>query len=339
MSAKMRAAVLSAPGPPENLKIGEVSRPLKKNEEVLVRVKASALNRSDLLQRQGSYAPPPGTSEILGLEISGIIEEEEESSNKKWRKGDRVMGLLSGGGYAEYVAIRSDHLMKIPDNLNFEEAAAIPEVWLTSYQLLHELAAVKKGDSVLIHAGASGIGTAAIQLAVGMGASPIATVGTPDKMKAVISLGASHAINYKSEDFSLRVAEITHGAGVDVILDPIGGSNFDKNIASIARDGRWILFGLMGGKLVEKFDLSMVMGKRLRLEGTTLRSRTDEYKAHLIESFWQHAQQPFEKGTYKPIVHCVMPFLEISSAHRLMESNVSFGKIVLLWDADSSSKI
>jgi len=336
----MRAVVLTQPGPPENLKIDTVPIPSKKKHEVLIRVKASALNRADTSQRRGFYPPPPGASDIIGMEVAGTIEAEEDlDSNegidtvqKRWKKGDRVMALISGGGYAEFVNVNAKHVLPIPDILSFEQAAAIPEVWLTSFQILHLIADVKRGEHVLIHAAASGVGTAAIQLTLGFGAHPIAVVSSADKIDYVLKLGATAAINYKEQDFAKAVHDSTHQAGVEIIMDPVGASNFEKNLSSIREDGRWVLFGALGGTTTPgSVNLGVFMKKRIRLEGTTLRSRSDEYKARLVKSFEEHAIRRFVSGEYKPIIHCVLPFAKISEAHELMESNTTIGKVVMTW--------
>jgi len=242
------------------------------------------------------------------------------------------MALLSGGGYAEYCLTNQNHVMRIPKNLSYTQAAAIPEVWLTAYQLLHFEAKVKKGEYVLVHAGASGVGTALTQLIWKFGAKSIITAGSAEKLAKGKELHADFGINYKTENFAEKVKEFTNGYGVDVILDPIGGGdNFHKNMDLLATDGRWVLYGTMGG--VDINNGSGVLGKLIRKRGkliaTTLRNRSDDYKAELINEFEKHALPLFESGVYHPIVDEVFPLEKAPDAHRKMESNANNGKIIL----------
>ncbi|KAJ8315516.1 hypothetical protein KUTeg_007666 [Tegillarca granosa] len=244
----MRAVKFDKPGGADNLYIGQVPVPELRQKEVLIEVYSSAINRADTLQRQGRYPPPKGESDILGLEATGKISQKGPGCSDKWKIGDRVMALLAGGGNAEYVACHEDILMSVPSTMKFTEAAAIPEVWLTSYQLLHTIGQVKKGDTVLIHAGGSGIGTTATQLAVLAGATPIVTAGS---------------------------------AGVNLILDCIGESFYEQNINSIANEGRWVLYGLLGGGNVNGDIFSKMLRKRITVTGTTLRARSIELSPEL----------------------------------------------------------
>ena len=246
----------------------------------LSQVYASAINRADTLQRKGLYPPPPGASAVLGLEAAGIIEAIGNDCELAFKVGDKVMSLLDGGGNADFVVTDERLLMPVPAAYaaGWELAAATPETWLTAFQLLHLLAEVTDGDTVLVHAGGSGVGTAATQLAVAAGATVIVTAGSQEKLDVAARLGASVGINYKTDDFSEKVLEATAGKGVSVILDCVGGSHWEKNLASIAVDGRWVLYGLMGGKEAVGPALGGILRKRIRLMGTTLRSRSIAYK-------------------------------------------------------------
>uniref|UniRef100_A0A250YE91 Quinone oxidoreductase PIG3 n=1 Tax=Castor canadensis TaxID=51338 RepID=A0A250YE91_CASCN len=260
-------------GGPETLYLKEVAKPSPGEGEVLLKVAASALNRADLLQRQGRYPPPQGASSILGLEASGHVAELGPGCQGHWKIGDSCMALLSGGGQAQYVTIPEELLMPIPEGLTLFQAAAIPEAWLTAFQLLHFVGHVQAGDSVLIHAGSSGVGTAAIQLARMAGAIPLVTAGSQHKLQMTIKLGAAAGFNYKEEDFSEATLKFTKGVGVNLILDCIGGSYWEKNVNCLAVDGRWILYGLMGGADVSGPLFSKLLFKRGSLIASLLRSR------------------------------------------------------------------
>jgi len=321
-------AVQYTPGGPENLGIGSVPIPSLGHGEILLKVFASGINRADTLQRQGFYPPPPGESEILGLEASGIVEKVSEDVTK-WKVGDRVMSLLGGGGNAEWVKVHQDMVMKIPDKLTFLEAAAIPETWLTAYQILHLVGELKGGETVLIHAGGSGVGIAAIQLAKLAGADVIVTAGTDEKIAAAKEHGATHGFNYKSGNFDEHVLKVTEGKGVNVILDCVGASFWEQNATAIAMDGRWVLYGLLGGGQITGDILAKILRKRIKLVGTTLRARSIEYKAHLINKFRDSVGNSFEEGKLKIVIDTVYPLGKISEAHKLMESNANTGKIIL----------
>jgi len=314
--------------------VGNIDRPILQQNQVLIRVMASACNRADILQRLGKYPISADDSKILGLEAAGVIEEiaEQCDNKKKFQLGDRVMALLSGGGNAEFVAAHIDHLMAIPERLSFEEAAAVPEVWLTAFQLFDRIGGVKSNDTVLIHAGASGVGTAAIQLAnVVFNAIPIVTVGSDEKVAYVKEqFGVEHAINYKQEDFADRVLAITNDKGVNVVLDCIGGTYSSRHLKCLSIDGRWAIYGLMGGTTVDTNDfLSAILRKRIRIEGTTLRSRTIQYKASLIHDFTDRVLPYFADGKLKPVIDSVHRLEDIDRAHQRIESNESIGKVVL----------
>lgn len=322
-------AVLFTPGGAENLYVGTAPKPTAEKTRVLIRVEYTALNRADTLQRRGLYPPPAGESDILGLEVSGVIEEVGEECVRKWKKGDKVLSLLGGGGYAEYVAVEEVLVMPAPDSLEFSEAAAIPEAWLTAYQLLHFLGRVRSGDVVLVHAGGSGVGTALVQLSLVAGARPYVTAGSEEKIKMAESLGAKGGFNYKTGDFSNWIESVTGGKGADVIFDCVGSSFWEQNIRSLALDGRWVLYGLLGGGNVSGNLLRDLLKKRGSLIATTLRSRSLEYKAELVQAFTKTIVPLFATGKLKTIVDSVFTMDQIQLAHKKMESNQNIGKIVI----------
>lgn len=311
----------------ESLHIEEVSIPKINKDEVLIQVYATAVNRADILQRQGKYPPPTGKSLILGLEASGIVHK-IGSNVSKWKVGDKVMALCNGGGYAEYVAVHENHVLSLPSNLNYVEAAAIPEVWLTAFQLLHTLGELKSKERVLIHAGGSGVGTAAVQIAKLSKAVVVVTAGSEQKLKNSKILGAKHAISYKTNDFEEEVKLLTNG--VDLVLDCVGGSYWKKNVACLAVDGRWILYGLLGGPEVNGDFFKKLLAKRIKLIATTLRSRSDEYKSELVEDFSKKILPHIINGDVKPIVDSTFSLSELSAAHDRMEGNQNIGKIVII---------
>jgi len=322
----MRAVQLHKFGSADELFIGDLAMPERKAGEVLVKVRASALNRADLLQRQGKYPPPDGESDILGLEMAGEVIESDTYS--RWQKNDNVMGLLAGGGQAEYVAVPEELLMAIPGNLSFTEAAAIPEVFLTAYQTLFFEGNSESDQTALIHAGGSGVGTAAIQLARLEGIKAFVTCSSA-KHKACLELGASLAIDYKTEAFDEVILEQTNYRGVDIILDFIGGPNLQPNIRSLANGGKLILIALMGGYNVNDINLVPVLQKHLTIVGTTLRSRSLAYKAQLVKTFADKYLHHFTTGTIHPVVDSVFKLEDIADAHRYMEGNKNTGKIVM----------
>lgn len=313
------------------LYIGQVEEPVPGEDDLLVAVKATALNRADLLQRRGKYPPPPGASTILGLEMAGVVEKVGRNVTR-WKAGDRVCALLPGGGYAQKVVIPAGMAISIPDDFSFEQASAIPEAYLTAYLNLAVLGKVSPGDYVLIHAAASGVGTAAIQLVREMGAIPIATAGSKEKLEECLRLGAKYVIHYKEEDFSQKVAEITGGKGVQVILDPIGATYWEKNLQSIGTDGRWLVIGGMGGYQLEQVNLQLLMRKRIHLIGSTLRSRTESNKMELTQDFLSFAEERFKSGKLVPVIDRVFPWTQAMEAHEYMEQNKNIGKVILRID-------
>ena len=323
----MKAIVLSEFGDESVLKLGEAPEPSPGPGEVRLRVRATAVNRADLMQRRGMYPPPPGASEILGLECAGEVVE-CGAGVEGWKPGDRAMALLAGGGYAEQAVVHAGSLMPIPDRLSFEEAAAIPEVFLTVFLNVFQLGGLEDGGSVLVHGGGSGIGTACIQLAKQAGARVIVTAGSPEKCERCRELGADLAIDYRQEDFAAGVKEATNGQGVDVILDSIGAAYLEKNLASLRVGGRLVLIGLMGGAQAE-IPLGMLLMRRLQVIGSALRTRPVEEKAKLASAFWERFGKAFETGALQPIVDRVLPLAEAAEAHRTLQASTHFGKVVL----------
>ncbi|AMA71844.1 NAD(P)H-quinone oxidoreductase [Aneurinibacillus thermoaerophilus] len=310
------------------LYIGEAEDPVPKEDELLVSVYATALNRADLVQKRGLYPPPPGTTDILGLEMAGVVEKVGKHVTG-WKPGDRVCSLLPGGGYAEKVVIPAEMAIRIPDSFSFEEAAAIPEVFLTAYLNLFWLGGLKAGHTVLIHAGASGVGTAAIQLVREAGAISIVTAGTETKRTTCLELGASLALDYKAGPFAPAVKEATNGKGVNIILDFIGAPYWEQNLSSLAIDGRLIIIGIMGGSKVPALDLGQLLRRRLQVIGTALRSRSVADKIALTKEFTSFAMPRFQDGRLKPIIDSVWDWEQAQEAHEYMESNKNTGKIVL----------
>jgi len=325
----MRAVVITAPGGPEVLTVAEWPDPQPAEGELLVRVRATAVNRADTLQRRGAYPPPPGASPIPGLELAGEVVQPAGS----WRMGDRVMAVVAGGGYAELATVPVGMAMRIPARFSFEKAAAIPEVFLTAYLNLFTLGGLQPGEIALIHAGASGVGTAAIQLARAAGAQVIATAGTPEKVACCSALGAALAINYREDNFADRVLAFTSGRGADVALDFVGAPYWNDNLRALATHGRLMLIGMLGGARGE-LDLGPIMSKRITVTGTTLRRMPLAQKVALTQAFVEFAMPRFERGELRPIIDAVMPLCDAAEAHRRMEANRNIGKIVLRVDGE-----
>ncbi|KAI0754573.1 quinone oxidoreductase [Daedaleopsis nitida] len=322
-------------GPIENLYLGEADKPSPGPGQVLVKVKAFGLNRMDILQREGRYPLPPGASTILGVEFSGTVAQVGHAVDE-WHEGDEVLGLTSGGAYAEYVVAPYRNIIKKPAHLSWVEAASIPEVLLTAFQALVVLAEVKKGDDVLVHAGASGVGIAAIQLARAYGANTVtATASSREKLDMLLGLpsGPTHAVNYTTEDFAEHVKKTTGGKGVDVIIDFVGQSHWNKNIDALAYDGRMTMLAMLSGAEVPKVNLMPILYKRLRIQGSTLRARSEDYQAELIARFkreaFDHITSSSGDGSIRTYIHKVYPWTEIQEAHREMEANKNSGKIMV----------
>ncbi|MBD3306461.1 zinc-binding dehydrogenase [candidate division KSB3 bacterium] len=324
----MQAVLVNEAGDADHLTLGSYPMPRPAEDELLVKVKATALNRADVMQRQGLYPPPKGASPILGLEMAGVVET-VGSQCQGWQPGDRVFGLLPGGGYAEYAVIPGAMAMPIPEHFSFEDAAAITEVFLTAYQCLFWIARLQAGETVLIHAGASGVGTAAIQLVKAFGARAIVTAGTAQKLDACRNLGADVAINYKEGRFAEKVFEATDGQGVQVILDFVAAAYWEQNLTALAIDGRMVIIAALGGTKVDQVDLGSILKKRLQITGTSLRVRSLEYKIQLTREFADFALPRFADGRLKPVIDRVFAWDAVQEAHRYMEANKNIGKIVL----------
>lgn len=324
----MKAILVNKPGGIEELQIGELATPEPREQEVLVRVRAAALNRADILQRKGYYPPPPGASDILGLEFAGEIVALGANCHRL-SIGDRVCGLLAGGGYAQYAAIHEQMAMPIPENANDAEAAAIPEAFLTAFHALFLLGNLQTGQRVLIHAGASGVGTASIQLAREIGAEIFVTASREKKLLACKRLGAKHLINYQTDDFAAVVQRVTNGRGVDLVIDFIGATYFSKNLQCLGLDGRLVLLSLLSGQLANEIDLRLILSKRLQIVGSTLRNRSIDEKIRLTQAFWQFAGSKWQAGILRPVIDRVYDWRAVQDAHALMEANENIGKIVL----------
>ena len=298
-----------------------------KKDEVLIRIKASAINRADLLQRSGNYPVPPGASPILGLECSGIVEE-VGGQVENLIKGDEVCALLAGGGYAEKVSVPSGQVLKVPKGFSFEQAAALPEVFATAYFNLYMEANLSEGEKTLIHAGASGVGTAAIQICKAKGNPCFVTAGTKEKISRCMELGAEGGTVRNEENFADAVAKWTDNNGVQVILDPVGANYLEDNMKSLALEGRLVMIGLMGGAKAS-INLGLLMMKRLRIIGSTLRAQPIAKKTKIMNNLKENVWPLLESGDIKPIIDTVIPIEEVDKAHKLMESNQTFGKVIL----------
>lgn len=316
-------------GAPEDMKLSTTDIPVVESHQVLIKVSAFGLNRADTLQRQGKYPPPKGESEILGLEVSGHIHA-MGNEVKDWQKGDAVFGLVPGGGYAEYVMADSRHIMAIPENITMQEAAGIAEVFLTAYQSLFEIGQLQQGQKVLIHAGASGVGLAAIQLAKHLGAEVAATASSREKLALCGQKGADILVNYKEQDFLEEIK--AQWRGVDVIIDFVGGDYLNRNLKVLNQDGTIVYLAMLAGRYADKLDLALLLGKRAKLVGSTLRNRSDDYKAELIKGFTQTWLPEFLKGDLHPNIDSYFAAKDIAVAHERLENNDTMGKLIGVWE-------
>ncbi|XP_031097742.1 quinone oxidoreductase PIG3 [Ipomoea triloba] len=324
----MKAVVITTPGGPEVLQIQEVEDPKINDDEVLIRVAATALNRADTLQRQGKYPPPKGDSEYPGLECSGTVEAVGKHVNK-WKVGDQVCALVGGGGYAEKVAVPAGQVLPVPSGVSLEDAASFPEVACTVWSTVFMMSRLSPGETFLIHGGSSGIGTFAIQMAKHQGVKVFVTAGSEEKLAACKELGADVCINYKTEDFVARVKQETGGKGVDVILDNIGGPYLQRNIDSLNFDGRLFIIGFMGGTVTE-VNLVGLLARRLTVQAAGLRNRSVENKAVIVSEVEKNVWPAIAAGKVKAVVYNRFPLAEAAEAHRVMESSKHIGKLLLV---------
>jgi putative PIG3 family NAD(P)H quinone oxidoreductase len=324
---EMTVIEIAAPGGPEQLKVAMRPVPKPGDGEVLVRVAAAGVNRPDVMQRQGRYPPPPGASDLPGLEIAGEIAALGPNVSAL-SIGDKVTALLPGGGYAGYAVAAAPLCLPVPSGLSMVEAAAIPETFFTVWTNLFERGRCKAGETVLVHGGTSGIGTTAIQLATALGARVFATAGSADKARACERLGAVRGIDYRAEDFVQVLRTETKGLGVDVILDMVAGSYVARNMDAAALEGRIVMISLIGGARAE-INMGTIMTKRLTLTGSTLRTRTVAQKAAVADAVRRNVWPLLSTGRVRPIIHATFPLAEASAAHRLMETSNHIGKIVL----------
>jgi putative PIG3 family NAD(P)H quinone oxidoreductase len=325
----MKAVLLNGFGGLEVLTLGEVATPKPADNQVLIKVMATSINRPDLVQRAGKYPPPPGDSEILGLEVSGVIEELGPGVTG-WRKGDRVISLVGGGGYAEYAVAYASHLMRIPDNVNFEEAACICESYITAFLNVFMIGEFRDGQTAILHGGGGGVNTAAIQLCKALApTSTLIVTASPEKMERVREIGADFLINFReTPDFTEAVKEFTNKKGVDLILDHVGAKYLAPNMNSLAYKGKLVVIGVTSGIKAE-LNLALMMVKRQQIIGSVLRSRPVSEKGEIVAEFTRRALPKFADRTIVPIIEKVFPLDQVVEAHRMMEEDQHFGKIVL----------
>jgi NADPH:quinone reductase len=323
----MRAIEIIQPGGPGVLQPCERPVPQLKPGEVLIRVRAAGVNRPDVFQRLGQYPVPPGASDLPGLEVAGEIVD-GDLTGSEFSKGDLVCALVQGGGYAEYCAAPLAQCLPVPRGLTPIEAAALPETFFTVWSNVFQRGALLDGETLLVQGGSSGIGTTAIQLAKALGHRVFATAGSADKCRACEDLGAERAINYKTEDFTAIVKELTNGKGVDVVLDMVGGDYVAREIGCLADDGRIVVIALLGGAKAN-VDLGQVLRRRLTITGSTLRPRPVAFKAQIARELRERVWPLLEAGTIKPVIHEIFPLEEAAAAHTLMESGAHVGKIML----------
>jgi putative PIG3 family NAD(P)H quinone oxidoreductase len=323
----MKAIVFDTPGDESVLKLGDAPPPALGPDDVRIAVRATAVNRADLLQRQGMYPPPPGASPILGLECAGEISE-VGSNVRGWTVGERAMALLAGGGYAAEAVVHAGSVMRVPAALSDAEAGAVPEVFLTAFLNIFMLGEPPAGGSVLVHGGGSGVGTAAISLCKAAGLRVLVTAGSAEKCERCLAHGADVAINYRDGDFVDAVRAATGGAGVNVVLDAIGAKYLESNLNALALEGRLVLIGLMGGTRSE-IDLAGLMLKRVQVIGSTLRTRSHAEKAAIVTAFTDRFGTALAAGTLRPVLDRVLPLAQAGEAHRIMKASEHFGKIGL----------
>ncbi|MET3503611.1 NADPH2:quinone reductase [Mucilaginibacter rubeus] len=324
----MKAIVITQPGGPEVLQLTDRPKPVIANDEVLIKVMAAGINRPDVFQRKGNYPPPAGApADIPGLDVAGTVIEVGKAVTR-WKPGDRVCALVASGGYAEYCKAPEGQCLPVPASLSFPEAASLPETFFTVWSNVFDRGSLQPGESLLVHGGSSGIGVAAIQMAKALGSTVYTTAGSDDKCSFCEQLGANKAINYKTADFKEGIKALTNGAGVNVILDMIGGDYMPGNIDSLAVEGRLVMINAMNGREVQ-LDLGKVMAKRLIITGSMLRSRNTAFKAAIAQNLEQKIWPLLSSGKIRPIVYKTFDAGEAAEAHKLMESSTHTGKIVL----------
>lgn len=328
----MQAVEITSFGAPEVLRLGARPDAVAGAGEVLIRVAASGVNRPDVLQRTGNYPMPPGVSDIPGLEVAGEIVAGDAAAMAQagFKLGDRVCALVQGGGYAELCAAPVAQCLPVPAGLSLTEAAGLPETFFTVWSNVFDRGGLRAGETLLVHGGTSGIGVTAIQLAKAFGATVLATAGSSDKCAACVALGADHAINYRSSDFSAEVLRLTDKRGANVVLDMVAGDYVPRNLACLADDGRLVIIAVQGGAKAE-IDLWGLMRRRLTVTGSTLRPRPVAFKAAIAQALKAQVWPLIEAGRIKPVMARVFPAAEVAAAHALMESNQHIGKIVLTW--------
>ncbi|WP_310564312.1 NAD(P)H-quinone oxidoreductase [Hydrogenophaga sp.] len=328
----MQAVEISAFGAPDVLRLTERPAPVAGAGEVLIRVRASGVNRPDVLQRSGSYPPPPGASDLPGLEVAGVIESGDAGAMAQagFKIGDRVCALVAGGGYAQLCVAPVGQCLPVPAGFDDVQAAALPETFFTVWSNVFDRACLQPGETLLVQGGTSGIGVTAIQLAKALGARVIATAGSDEKCAACLSLGADHAINYKTQDFSAVARELTGGLGVNVVLDMVAGGYVAREVECLAEDGRLVIIAVQGGVKAE-FNAGLVLRRRLHITGSTLRPRPVAFKAAIAQALRERVWPLLEQGRVKPVIHSAFDAARAAEAHALMESNQHIGKIVLTW--------
>ncbi len=323
----MRAVEISQFGPPDVLKVVDRPDPIPAAGEILIKVSAAGVNRPDVVQRMGKYPPPPGASDLPGLEVAGVVAALGEGVSG-WSIGDPICALVAGGGYAELAAVPQEQCLPIPKGLTATQAAGLPETFFTVWTNVFQRGKLQVGETILIHGGTSGIGTTAIQLAKAFGARVFATAGSDDKCEAIRSLGAAHAFNYRTQDWVAEGKRVTDGRGVNLILDIVGGDYIPRNLDLLAIEGRLVQISFLKSPKAE-VDFSMLMRKRLTMTGSTLRPRSPAEKGVIARELLEHVWPLLERGVVAPVIHKVFPMAEAAAAHRLMEESTHVGKLIL----------
>ncbi len=328
----MKAVEIREPGAPEVLQLAERPDPQPGAGELLIRVRAAGVNRPDVLQRTGNYPVPPGASDIPGLEVAGEIVGGDASAmaERGFKLGDRVCALVAGGGYAQLCVAPVGQCLPVPQGLSDAEAASLPETFFTVWSNVYDRARLQPGETLLVQGGSSGIGVTAIQMAKALGARVIVTVGSDDKARACLALGADHAINYRTQDFAAEAKRLTDGQGVNVILDMVAGSYVAREVECLAEDGRLVIIAVQGGTKAE-FNAGLVLRRRLTVTGSTLRPRPEAFKSEIARSLQARVWPLIEQGRIRPVIFKTFAAAEAAQAHALMESNQHIGKIVLTW--------